>query len=413
MEPFKFNGDWTFDLKLPEFSKLHSYVEYSSAQQSAHHKKLLSGYVPFKIYDERNYKPEPTPAQLKTITYLINNEKKILEGLFHAFRNTINPMHAEATGDWDLVTKLKSPADLSKIIRINDLQVYLEEKEGMSYYRMDCEYEGDPEHGLSVVMHREELIDYGGIGDIGFDGIVKDPGFVSGFVNTAAREEFGTNMIHKALEKYGKHKPWQLEATEDYFRRLFYQKQNEQIKDEIESNAWDINLRFPSLDNNLVDIAANTNNPEMINWLIEKGADYSGSITLCLGNQKKEAMECLIGHGVSIDFFGRYGTTPLRDEMINYIQAYKLRIDYQQQRRMQQYERTTERMVRHKDTVLFYLAMGANPHICDKEGNDYKAVLRKLYIPRILEKYNIIEVAEKLIEPDKQGSTMWKFWKKE
>ncbi len=412
MDQYKFNGDWIFDLKLPEFSKLHSYEE---PPKNEHQKKLFNGYVPFQIWDERTYDPDPTPAQINTIEYLINNEKKVVEDLFHAFKNTINPFHAEACGDWDWIPPMNSPADLGKLMSIHNLQVLVEEKEGMAYYRMDCEYEGDPEHGLAVVMHKENLIDQAGIGDMGYEGIAKDEGYdlEKAKAKFKGRDEFGINMVHQPIEKYGKFKTWQIDETEEYFRNLLYQKKNEQIKNEIKASGWDINFRFPSLDINLVDVAAYANNPEMINWLIEQGADYSQSIKQCIGYLKKDAVECLVGHGVSVDYTdSRRTTTPLLNNILSFVQNYRYRIDYKQQGRMQQYERSTKAMVLHKDSVLFYLAMGANPSACNKEGHDYKTVLRKKYIPRILEKYNIIEEVEKLIEPGKQGGSMWKFWKK-
>ncbi|MFZ4478019.1 MAG: DUF6985 domain-containing protein, partial [Saprospiraceae bacterium] len=164
MKEYIFNGDWSFDLYLPEFSRLHSIKFFSSERETEHKAKLMNGYVPFSICDERTYEPDPTGEQLSAIEYLLNNEQQIITSLFQIFKHDINKFYAEACGEDDWIPELNTVEDLGKLIGIQNIMILTSHKDGISYFEIDCAYLGDEEHGLAVVIHKDKLIGYSGIG---------------------------------------------------------------------------------------------------------------------------------------------------------------------------------------------------------------------------------------------------------
>jgi hypothetical protein len=283
-DTYHFGGDWRFNLRLPEFSKIHSEYWFGNGRGNKLLDILENGYVPFGIIDERTYDPEPTEPQSNAIHYLIENESSLVESIFKMFKDHINKQYVEWCGEDEWIPELNTYQDLGNLLRIYGIMILPENKDQVSYIQLDFEYRGDEEHGIAVIIHKDRLIGFSGIGDMGYECIYKDLGLDEKKVYEEMFEKrhFGENMVHKPLEKYGKFKPWQLNSTSDYFGKLLRERNNEKIINEIESNQWDINLRFPMLNKNLVDIAAFSNNVEILKYLIERGGDFSNSILQCI-----------------------------------------------------------------------------------------------------------------------------------
>lgn len=280
IEKYQFNGDWEFNLKLPVLSKIYS-DGWAKVRGSNELLAILEkGFVPFQIFDERTYEPDPTESQSNSINYLTENETLIGESIFEIFKNQINKKYVEWCGEDEWIPELNSYKDLGKLVRINNICILTESKNNLSYVGVNFEYVGDHEHGIAVILHKEDLIGFTGMGEMDYECIYKD----LGLDEKRFHEEMldGENIVHKPLEKFGKFKPWQLNSTEDYFGKLLRERKNQQLIDEIETNKWDINLRFPLLNKNLVDIAAYSNNIEILDYLIKTGGDYSNSILQCI-----------------------------------------------------------------------------------------------------------------------------------
>jgi len=411
---FEFKGDWKFDLELIRLSSLHSDKWFTSHKQAEHKTKLEKGFVPFQISDQRNYEPDPTTPQLNTVEYILENQESILTCLYYEIKDKINPRYADACGEYDWIPQLKDNRDLGLHLGIYNIQVLLDEKNDLCYYSVDAQYVGDQEHGIAIIFHETEIIGYSGIGDMSYECIYEDLNLDTQavFKKHMSDQNFGRNMVHSAIPKYGKLKPWQEDATEEYLRQLLYQKKNLEFIDAVEKSNWDINRRFKSLGNNCVDLAAYGNNVEMIEYLIERGGDISKSILQCNDYYiKKDAIRCLVKHGANIDQKGYWEVTALKNEIFNYIGQLS-RVERYKRDKSDRLAEANKRLEDYKDKLLFYLEMGADPNSLDKEGNDFRTLLRKRWHENYLKDNRIFEKIEELISRNPPKISKWKFWRK-
>jgi hypothetical protein len=411
MKEFTFNGDWIFDQYLPTLSTLHSDRWFRTEWTADHKAKLLSGYVPFRICDNKTYDPDPTSPQMKAIEYLLNNKEQIIKSLFHNFKYNINEYYAKMYEDYEWIPELNNEDDLGQIIFIENIFILIEHKEEISYCQIDVKYIGDEEHGLAIILHMDRLVGFAGIGDMGYQCIADELGIDTSKESKEMAELrlFGENIVHKPLEKYGKYKPWQLNSTEAYFGKLLREKQNKRLMDEIEATKYDINIRTPELDKNLVDMAAYFNNEEMLDYLIKKGGDYSNSIIQCTikGFYHPACIKTLVDNGASIDTFQEWGNTPLGYELQYFVRVIISKEKYKNTDQ-KIYKKTMEEYEQHKQKIRFFIELGANPKALDKKGTNYIDMILTLWSEESIKKYKIIEQVEELIFPKKKNR--WKFW---
>ena len=406
MERFKFNGEWEYELDLQKFMKSNSKWGENIGSKS------LSCPIKLKIIDQKDFEPDPSKEQIDTINYIIANEKFVLDSLCKAFQ-TINKFYGDNCGEHDWYSNDLKYDKLGMVFLISEIEIFTEHKNGKAYFQLSGEYKGDYEHGLIVAMHQDKLIDYNQIGEDCYGGIYKDLGeegtkFRDFNIN---HQNFGEDKIHKPIPKYGKFKPWQLNTTGEYFDTLLRQRNNQKLIEELESSSWNVNLRFPHLQKNLLDKAAYKNNVEIIEYLVKRGADSSQTLDQAIhkGFFYKETVKCLVDNGVSINSLSAWGMTPLCHEIKNYVwylnglRNYKegdLRI-----------ERANKEIKDSKEKIRFYLSLGANHTNLDKEGRDYKSFLINGWNKEFLDKNDVISKVEELLFPDKPQKSKWKFWK--
>lgn len=403
MDHYRFNGDWKFDLKLKKLSQLHSEEWPWYNNLKIHREKLIAGYIPFNIFPKRNYNPDPSIEQINTITYIIENEVSLKKKLFLILTKEVNFFYSKINKNTDWLPQLNSIDDLGKLVIIYEISILTESKDGYAYYQLDFNYKGDEEHGLALVLHKEKLIEYSGIGDMTYQGVYRDLGVQADniYAIMLADRGFGADMIHQPLQKYGKFKPWQLSATEDYFRNLLITNENEVFIKELNYSKWDINFRFPFGNNNLVDIATGCNNVKMVEYLINQGADFSNSMKYCTGQIfKKEVIKVLTKHGANIDIYEYNDCTPLYNEITYYVKSISNQINYIKTD-SEKYITAKEKERKHKERIIFYLKMGANPSACNQVGINYRSLLRKDYRLEFLKENGVIDNLRNIIRQTK------------
>ena len=400
IDTYKFNGDWEFDLKLPALSKIHSEYWFRHKRNGSFQNLLKAGYVPFSIWGERTYEPDPTEPQTNAIKYLVQNEEEVVKSLFKIFVDEINPKHVEWCGEDDWIPELKSENDLGQLAIINSIGIISNQKENQSYVQINFEYKGDEEHGLAMILHKQKLIGFSGIGDMGFQCVYKDLGLDESkvFEELIEQRHIGENEVHKPLSKYGKFKPWQINATSEYFGKLLREKKNQKLVQEIETNNWDINFRFGIQGKNLVDKAAYSNNVEMLEYLIDNGGDFSKSMEQCisLGFYHPESIRYLTERGASIDYYGYWGVSPLYYAIKNFIGAI-VKIEEYKGKDEKRYENASKEYVVNRDKIKFFLGLGANPRMLDKDGSSYVDVVNKSWAEHVIKNHKIHSKVEELI----------------
>lgn len=398
MEEFIFNGDWEFTLLLKGFSKIYSEND-PNKKYNEHYLKLMKGYIPIKIIDDRSYDPDPFPEQLNTLKKIRENQDRFIQNVLKA----MEVINADYVGRCGIASWIPDPLtvySLGQLLTIQEIRILREHKNGIAYTQLECGYRGDDEHGLSIVMHDERLIEYEAQCEVNYGLLYADLGAQSRVIRNVniSKHNFGENQVHQVLPKYGKFKPWQKEATVDYLLMLLRTKDNEALKKIVEDGVYDFNYRIDDGNRNLVDMAAFSENIELVNYLIDKGADCSRTMLECTGAYiKKEQIKNLVKKGVNIDTLNQRNVTALYDEIINYgsacyrIHQYKDKDEYQ-------YKAALYKQEDHQDKICFYLSMGANPYHCNLEGMDYKQVLLTRWKLEFLTANNTIVELEQLIE---------------
>ncbi|MDF1698374.1 MAG: hypothetical protein P1U56_21165, partial [Saprospiraceae bacterium] len=270
MEQFIFKGDWEFDLQLSMFM--------ASNSNWGDHKRKTPELKPIRVVikDEKNYDPDPIEEQIATVHYIMKNQMAVLNGLCSAL-DRINQQYAEWCGEDDWFPDKMSIATISDVLWISEITILTEHKDGRAYYEISCEYRGDLEHGLIIVMYDTRMLEHAPVGEVEYSELYKDLGELSAaqIEKNLQSNDFGLNQIHIPLPKYGKLKPWQEEAMSDYLSNLVRLKNNELLKEMINDDKFDINQRLDYNNRNLVDMAAYYGNTEMIEFLVERKADTS------------------------------------------------------------------------------------------------------------------------------------------
>ena len=380
MEIFKFNGDWQYELNLHEFQKSNS--KWNRNPDS----KISNRPVKLKILDLKNFDPDPLPEQIESINYIINNEKLVLDSLCRVFK-TINKHYGDRGGDHDWYSNEMKFNELGTIFLISEIEIFTEHKNGKAYVQFSGEYKGDHEHGLIVIMHGDKLIGFDQIGEDGYKEVYEDLGELGKkFIDFNIKHQtFGEGMIHNPLIKYGKFKPWQELVLTEYFEHLLRTKNNQKIKDIVINEKFDINYPIEDNEKSLTDLAAYFGNAEILDFLINKGGDFSKSILRC---NYQNTIEILVKKGISIDYMTGYGGTRLFDSIRNYASAL-----------MRKADRAIEI---HENWIKFYLSMGANPNSLNQEGDSYKIILRNYYTEEQLKIHQIEDKIEELINLNKK-----------
>lgn len=402
LDAYTFSGNWSFNLKLPLLSKIHS--EYWSRSKNSSLRMILlkKGYVPFVIMDEHTIEPDPTIAQDAAIEFLIQNESLIIESIYKVFTTKINPKYAEWCGDDTWIPKMESAKDIGALLLLNEISVMINSKEGCSYIRFDFEYRGDEEHGIALILNRDRYIGDSSIGDMSYECVYQDLGLDKRKIWDAMYEEqkVAQTFVHKIIEKYNKFKPWQLEMTGDYFNGLLRKNETNKIIEEIKDNNWDINLRFYEDGQNIIDKAAYTNNTELLEFLLQNEGDLSQSIRNCIGHSKinAEAIKLLVKHGASVDIiYGHFNLTLLGNEIKKCATAYRRTVDSKDDNN-EKYTKSMAEYTLAKTNMEFYISQGANPKSVTADGMGYLEMLTDSWYEGYLEKYNILAKMKEVIQ---------------
>lgn len=390
MKEFKFNGDWEFKLDLEEF--VNSNLKWSKQMQEN------SAKVKVKIIDSKNYDPDPLKEQLNTINFIINEELTVLESTAQALL-PINNYYGEMCGEYDWFPLKLTTENLGEVLLIQEISILKEHKNDQAYYELSCGYKGDEEHGLIIVMHGAQLIEYAAIGEMDYGNLYEDLGertkiFIE---KNKLENEFEKPQMQKVLLKYGKYKPWQKELLVEYLSKLLWTKENEKLKEIIQSGDYDVNHRIDYNDRNLVDLAAHYGNLEMIEYAISRGGDFSKAMLYCSGAYlKKEVVECLVKHGASVDVLHWRGETALY-QSIRSCSSAMFSMKRNKNRDVNTYDKAVKELEVQKDSIQFYLSMGANPNSINRDGDDFKTVLKEMWKVVPDEGNRIIKEIEKLI----------------
>jgi len=217
---FEFKGDWKFELILEEFKIFKTHQHASSTDQACH------GVFTIEIFDEFNSNPDPEEYQLNSINYLLNQENQvnILSNLLNYSKEVIYPHYKTFMSENEYpecFPKLKNIEDLNKLFAISSITIKRIGHMGHAYYILNCGSCLDHEHGITVTLHKDLVIDHGE--EWRDEKVCEHKGIEYKTYYDKRIKDFNNQeaILTKPHPKYGKLKPWQFERNDFYSSALF------------------------------------------------------------------------------------------------------------------------------------------------------------------------------------------------
>lgn len=382
-----FKGNWIINVELPLFSHLCIFEQRSPKEKIS----LTFGDQLFLSIE-----PDPLPEQLTTANFILNNEKLILESLFEHIKDIVFPFLKTLIDDEEYCfPPLHTSDDLQKVLGIYDITIPELHKDGFAYALLNFNFSADNEHGISFLIHKNRIVEYNEIGSIDYDKIYEELG-----INGREFEENWNNLSREIRHefytphlKYNKLKPWQLDSNQSYLSNLLGNHKNEEIIKLIDS----INLTpNQNLDNyfelNLIEVATQCKNIEMIHYFRSKGCDLKNMILFCKrqddNNQRIFDFKFLdlaieLGANLNTSIVSYHKGTWLFDEIYNIVQLF-----------FHRKENKEIEIQKHQKNIQELLKRGANLDDCDGKETHYLKMLETRYAVHFIEKTGIKELVE-------------------
>jgi hypothetical protein len=114
----------------------------------------------------------PAEYQREAVKFLLNHGEDVFEAVLAALRpyyDEMRPRYLSFLGGEaeTRMPKVKSAADLSRLIDLRQVHVHPWTKRGMGYIGLEFGCTWDVEHGLGFMMHRDRVVSVGGA-DVSF-----------------------------------------------------------------------------------------------------------------------------------------------------------------------------------------------------------------------------------------------------
>lgn len=243
MEEFQFNGDWETIIFLSKLWK-----ERDRPNNAFRQKQLNSETFELLIDDVFDEEPDPSKEQLNTISFLQEetNQDKIIANLFNYIVEVISPEYQELSERFPKLSELK---DLKEVIGLDHVIVLRFGKADHAYYNLMFETSLDREHGLGFVMHKDIIIEHGGIGDLSYEQVAKHMGMeYEAYLQYQSKiQTEPTKTYQKPSKKYGKLKPWQKELNSQFHFILYSNGDDTALIHFIESGKITLEKAFGNL----------------------------------------------------------------------------------------------------------------------------------------------------------------------
>lgn len=263
MNEYSFNGDWEFKLRLDEFSDIFTFDLIDSD-------KWKREQIDIKILDVQNDNPVPEFQQIETINYLINNQEKIVEGIFKTLQGKIIPHYKSVLGDSsDVFIPIKHMTDLSNYLGISSITIFNRFKNEIAYVMLYFNsFRCDSEHGLNLIFHRDRFIGTHEDFKEAYEDIGLDYKEILREMSIKNQEQFENKdyKFHEPTSDRYSLKPWQLQENRVYPFRLLQTNQQEKFIEFMASNGLDMNYDLSSLNK----IAENGGLEKAIDYLKDK-----------------------------------------------------------------------------------------------------------------------------------------------
>lgn len=225
---YDFDGNWKFEKEF----KILSEFNY----RCFHSPRPIPRKILIEIEDEIDYNPDPEPAQIKALEFILRNEEQLYGKIFKVLKDIVVP-EMIANPDYELedydIPELQNIDDAKKFIGLTCIviDVYYSCGKALTCFYFDFYLE--EEHGLCMIFRESEFLGYCGIGDYPPDGITPESDLEDYIKRTNRDTPFEIIKPHK---KYGKLKPWQQSSNDYYPNRLIRADRDEEVIEFLKSN---------------------------------------------------------------------------------------------------------------------------------------------------------------------------------
>lgn len=270
MKKFEFKGDWWNSIiELKEFDEKLNNEKYSFRR-----KDLKEGEYLLIINDIYDKDPNLSAEQNRTIEYLQiqANQIKILENLFEYLKEIVYPEYQEHISEEEYpgtFPKLNKIENLNQVIGLDHIVVLRFGTQNYNYYNLMFETSLDEEHGIGFVMYKNEIIEHGEIGGLGYEKVAEHMGmtYEEYLKYQTSIQTPSTKEYQIPNEKFGKLKPWQKEFNDNYNYYLWSNGTSKELIEFIESARIPIDKSFEQIRPHMV----RENRTELIEYFKSKG----------------------------------------------------------------------------------------------------------------------------------------------
>jgi len=274
MDNFTFEGKWeNISYQFDAFKGLQS---RNGPYTSLDSRQLSDGTVALHIDSELSADFEPLPIQIDTINWISNNGDLIKKSILSSIQKyyiKLKECYGYDPNDRDhqiWFPPLEKVEDLGKVMGVGNVSISLRCKEGLCVYCLECGCSWDDEHGLGIIMHKDEVLTIGDAGSIMLRGtteLQEYSGDYENLINSNRKKAqdrtalWNRNPIHPDLykrpqffqskhSKFGTLKPSQIEANKTYERDVIFGGFSDQYRSDISNKIIEVkeqHIRFAVL----------------------------------------------------------------------------------------------------------------------------------------------------------------------
>ena len=269
MKKFVFQGDWYTTIELSTFDK-----ELDNSKYSFRRKELNKGEYQLDINEVFDENPDLSSEQKNTIKHIQteSNQSIILTNLFSYLKEIVYPEYREYISEDEYpgtFPVLNTVKNLRNVIGLDHIVILRFGIEGYSYYNLMFETSLDEEHGIGFVMHKNQIIEHGEIGGLGYEKVAAHMGMeYEDYLKYQTNIQTPpTREYQLANKKYGKLKPWQMDVNSNRHYYLYSSKQDEKLIEFIESGQ----ISMPKAFENIRPHMQRDNRTKLIDYFKSKG----------------------------------------------------------------------------------------------------------------------------------------------
>lgn len=297
---YTWDGYWETDYKLKTFRK--------------------DERVDIIFEDELSELPTPTPAQYNAVTYIINNQKEILNAVCQKFLDEYDywkDIYEEH------LPEMKTIADVQQHIGISAIYVDVPEKENTAYVGFSGYCSWDEEHGIGFYLHKNRVLKVGG-SDEGFSGTwtaYEDLGITED-IERQIEEDKKNPKLPLRYEPHPKYclKPSQEDANRFYFTNLIERGFTEVFKVHVEKGEVSVNDHTGIHDMTFLQRACQCNNASAVEFILtQQPLSTKGCVKQAASNLNLVILKQLIAFGCDINEMDTWFKDYPIDNMVNAI----------------------------------------------------------------------------------------------